>query len=469
MPFAGEKKCSNAATGQMFPARLAASMLLPVGLAAIPLMLMPHPAQAVPAFADQTGLPCAACHVGGFGPELTPFGRNFKLNGYTMRTKPFNIPLSAMAVASLTHTRKDQIPAPAGLSPNDNLAFDQASIFIAGGAGHHFGGFAQITYDGIGKVWSWDNLDLRAVTPGRVFGQDAVFGLTLNNGPTIQDAWNTTPAWGYPYTSTVVSGTPGAAPLIDGKLARNTLGLSAYSWIGQKWYLETGAYSSPSTGTLNWLGVDPYAFGDIKGLAPYGRVAWQGNLAGGTLELGAFALKANINPGRNRSSGFSDRYSDLGIDASWQKALASGDTISAQARYIHERSDLQASCALALIGDGSTVACAKTTLSQLRGNISYNWRGKVGATLSAFSTTGTSNSNLYGGPNAMPDSNGGMVQLDYSPWGNGNSPLGPRFNMRVGVQYTAYGKFDGAKRNYDGAGANASDNNNVRIFTWIAY
>ncbi len=39
------------------------------------------PAQAVPAFARQTGQNCIACHVGGFGPQLTPFGRAFKLDG----------------------------------------------------------------------------------------------------------------------------------------------------------------------------------------------------------------------------------------------------------------------------------------------------------------------------------------------------------------------------------------------------
>ncbi len=469
MSVSFRNKSCRASRAGIAPERQAVLAILGLGVVALPLLMIARPAKAVPAFADQTGLACAACHVGGFGPELTPLGRDFKLNGYTMRSKSLSVPLSVMAVASLTHTKKGQVPAPAGLSQNDNLAFDQGSIFIAGGVGHHFGGFAQITYDGVGKVWSWDNLDLRAVTTGHVLGQDAVFGLTLNNGPTIQDAWNTTPAWGFPYTNTGVSGTPGAAPLIDGGLAQNTLGLSAYSWIGQRWYLEAGAYSSPSTGTLRWLGADPFAPGDIKGLAPYGRVAWQGNLAGGTLELGAFALKAKINPERDRSSGFTDHYSDVGVDGSWQKSVGSGDTISAQARYIREHSNLEASCALALVGNGSNLDCAKTSLNQFRGNIGYNWHGKVGATLGAFSTTGTSNSDLYGGPNAAPDGNGVMGQLDYTPWGDGKSPLGPRFNMRVGVQYTAYGKFDGARQNYDGSGANASDNNDLRIFTWIAF
>jgi len=68
-----------------------------------------------------------------------------------------------------------------------------------------------------------------------------------------------------------------------------------------------------------------------------------------------------------------------------------------------------------------------------------------------------------------PDSSGINLQLDGTPFGGANSPLGPRFNMRVGVQYTAYLQFDGAGRNYDGLGHNAADNNTFRVFTWFAY
>ena len=39
-------------------------------------------AHAVPSYARQTGLACASCHT--IFPELTPFGRSFKLNGYTL-------------------------------------------------------------------------------------------------------------------------------------------------------------------------------------------------------------------------------------------------------------------------------------------------------------------------------------------------------------------------------------------------
>ena len=44
--------------------------------------ILPH-AYALPSFARQTGQRCAACHVGGNWPQLTPWGRWFKLAGYT--------------------------------------------------------------------------------------------------------------------------------------------------------------------------------------------------------------------------------------------------------------------------------------------------------------------------------------------------------------------------------------------------
>ena len=219
-----------------------------------------------------------------------------------------------------------------------------------------------------------------------------------------------------------------------------------------------------AAGTLNWLGVDPTGTSDIHGLAPYGRIAFQHDLGGGTFEVGAFALKAALNPGRDRSTGRTDHYSDVGLDASWQKPTASGSTIFADVRYVHESSNLEASCLLA----EEAPDCAKTKLNEVRGDIGYSWKGKVGATLGAFSTSGTSNDFLYA-PAGRPNSNGALAQLDYTPWGAGNGPLGPLVNLRVGVQYTVYGQFNGARHNYDGSGASASDNNALRVFTWLAF
>lgn len=457
------------------PAAFRRTLLAAASVAVGALFIMPKPALTVPSFAVQTGQACQACHVGGFGPQLTPFGRDFKLRGYTMRIGKFTPPVSAMAVASFTNTKHDQAAPPAnGFGVNNNFAFDQASVFIAGGIGSHVGGFVQTTYDGVNKVFTWDNLDLRLVNTGQIGGKDLVYGLTLNNNPTVQDAWNTTPAWGFPYTSSALAPSPAAAPLIDGGLAQSVLGVSAYAWIDSKLYLEGGGYSTPSSGTLRWLGADPFSPGDIHGLAPYARVAYQRPLAGGTFEAGAFLLKANLFPNRDRTTGYTDQYSDVGLDASWIKTLASSDTLAFNARYVHEKQSLNATCALG-IADGSITGvtlpdCADSTLNEVRADASYYWHNKIGATVGGFSIDGSQNPTQYSGNLLLkPTSTGLTFQLDGTPFGDGKSKLGPHVNLRVGVQYTAYLSFNGSRLNYDGAGTNASDNNTVRVFTWLAF
>lgn len=420
-------------------------------------------ANAVPSFAIQTGQPCQACHVGGFGPRLTPFGREFKLKGYTIRAVKWSIPVSGMVQSSYVSTAKGQTSTPApGYRDNNNFSLDQASIFFAGGVGH-FGAFVQTTYDGVAKAWHWDNLDVRAITTATFGKTEALFGMSLNNAPTTQDAWNTLPAWGYPFTSSGLAPTPGAGPII-GALAQNTLGLTGYVWLDSQFYLEAGGYQSPSSGFLTHAGVDPTDPGSIAGTAPYARVAWQKNYGDRNFEIGAFAMRVNINPGLDTTTGVTDRYTDLGLDGSYQIFAAHGDVYMLDARYTHESQSLRASQAL------GTAANQHQALEDLRVDASYYWRDKIGFTLGAFDTWGSTDPILYSGSAIpRPNSAGLLGQIDATPWGAGGSPLGPRFNIRVGVQYTDYMEFNGAGANYDGFGRKADENNTFRVFTWIAY
>jgi len=417
------------------------------------------PAGAVPAFAAQTALACQACHVGGFGPQLTPVGRNFKLHGYTQRMTELSVPLSAMAVASWLHTAKDQGASPApGFRTNDNSALDQVSLFLAGGVGSHLGGFVQATYDGVSRTYAWDNVDLRLTTDAQLKGLDLVLGLSLNNSPGVQDPWNTLPAWGFPYTDSALAPAPAAAPLLSGALAQASVGLTAYAWINSEIYLEGGVYGSPGATTLSRLGADPFDPGDIDGLAPYLRAAWQASVRGGTLEAGAVAFGADIRPDRDRTTGRADRYVDLGLDASYQRPLHNGDLLTINGRYLHEQRRLAATCALA----GGPGNCPNGDLDEARLDAAYYWRGKFGITAAAFDLRGASNPLLY--PDARgfrPDSSGLMFQLDATPFGDGPQPA-RRANLRIGAQYTLYTRFDGA-------GAKASDNNTLRLFTWLAF
>jgi len=419
------------------------------------------PASALPAFADQTGRPCAQCHVGGFGPQLTPFGRQFKLSGYTMRTHA-SVPLSAMVIASYVKTKQDQSPTP-GYAANDNSSLDQFSIFVAGGLGSHLGVFSQTTYDGVAKAWHWDNLDLRAVTNVTVRGKPATLGVSLNNAPTVQDAFNTLPAWGYLYTSSTLASTPAAGPII-GSFAQNTVGLTAYAWVDATVLVEAGGYRSPTPSFLTHAGIDPTGPGQISGTAPYARVAYQKNFGDQNFEVGGYFFHADIFPGLDQTTGFTDHYTDIGLDGSYQRYFDDGSIVTINARYTHESQKLYATQAL---GNSTYVG---NTLQDIRFDTSYYYHGVVGATVSAFNTWGSRDDIMYAGNRTLtPDSTGLLLQLDGTPFGHGNSPLGQRFNIRVGIQYTAYFRFNGAGGNYDGLGHNASDNNTLRVFTWIAY
>src|SRR5204862_2326015 len=103
-----------------------------------------RPALAVPSFAIQTGQPCAACHIGAFGPQLTPYGRDFKLHGYTANDggKDHGLPLAMTMQSSFTHTLQPQRGGAApGFRDNDNFAIDQLSLYYAGLIAPKVGGF----------------------------------------------------------------------------------------------------------------------------------------------------------------------------------------------------------------------------------------------------------------------------------------------------------------------------------------
>lgn len=422
-------------------------------------------ALAVPAFAEQTGQPCTACHVGGFGPQLTPFGREFKLEGYTMRAgDTFTPPVSAMAMASYIHTNADQPSPPAPhYATNDNLTLDQVSLFVGGGIGDHLGGLAQFTYDGVGRAVSWDNLDVRAATHVTLSGNDVLIGVSLDNNPGVEDVWNTLPAWGFPYSSSDLSPAPAAATIFAGGLAQSVLGTNAYAYWNSSIYAEIGVYWTPARGFLRAVGSDTYNGGPVLSEAsPYVRVAYQKDYGEQNFEVGTFGLFPKLEPDGSPLIA-SDSYTDVGVDASYQYTGDGTDIYSINALYTHEAQDYAGSQPLGI------TANRHDNLNDLRFDASYYWHNVVGATIQPFDTWGTSDALLYADDRTFsPNSQGVLFQIDATPFGADPSALGRRFNVRVGLQYTAYTRFDGATRNYDGLGHNASDNNTFRIFAWFA-
>jgi len=93
---------------------------------------------------------------------------------------------------------------------NNNLVMQQASLFYGGQIYGNLGALAQGTYDKAAQHTYLDNTTFVTLTRTRfetqLFGKlDVLYGLDVNNGPTVQDVWNTTPAWGFPYVASTLA------------------------------------------------------------------------------------------------------------------------------------------------------------------------------------------------------------------------------------------------------------------------
>lgn len=457
-------------------------------------LFIPRQASALPSFARQTGLGCGACHTE--FPQLTPFGRRFKILGYTLGrsvpedkrvlgyNSPFpskdqvtpdaSLPLSVQAIASFTHTATGQDTAGSApfLKSNDNVELQTASLFYGGAITDHIGAFIQGTYNAQGfgppaaHLFTWDNLDLRYANTFDLGGMPLVYGVTVNNNPTVQDPWNTTPAWGYPFTTSNLANTPAAKTLIDQTYAAQVLGIGAYTFINDQLYLELAGYQTLNPGALNSLGVNPDNTLPINGVAPYFRAAFEQQWGRHSLELGTFGLLAETGLPLATPGAGTNRFTDIGLDSQYQYR-GDGYWVTLRSTYLHENQSLGASVANGL------AANLNNTLNTFRtqASLSYGTDGKVILTGGYFNTWGSSDSILYGGNRTFsPNSDGFVGEIAYQFFGKNNAPkLWPWFNSRVGLQYIAYNKFNGASTNFDGNGTNARDNNTLLIYLWSTF
>ena len=435
---------------------------------------------ALPSFARQLDTQCIQCHTE--FPILTEFGRQFKLSGYTMDSPSGSDlpPIAIMLQPSFTHTAQGQ---PGGAAPgfrdNDNVALTQASIFYAGRlfgpyADHLFGGpiaafldrfgiFSQVTYDGVAKSWTWDNLELRYAAAAQLAGKSVSYGFYLNNNPTLQDPWNTLPAWGFPFSGSGVAPTPSAAALIDGGLAQQVAGFGAYALWADSIYVDLGAYRTLGAHFQRAVGVDPTGETEIAGLAPYWRLAWSKEVDGGTWEVGSFGLAAPNYPGRNQSAG-RDFTTDVGVDTEYQRPVGKHDP-EALVSYIEQMDHTPANRTLGAAATGSS------SLSELKVTLTDLYDKTYGLSAQYFYVSGSHDSQLYpGNAGGSPLSDGFVLQLDYLPFNKlGGPPSWPRSNLKLSLQYVAYDRFNGSRTNIDGQGRTAANNNTLYLEAWIDF
>lgn len=427
-----------------------------------------HAAYAVPSYSRQTGLPCASCHYA--PPELNAFGRKFKLEGYTFATKgevsdkkDHNsalhlleaFPLSAVFDTSFTSTKT---PQPA--TQNGNFEFPQdVSLFLAGAWAEHVGSFVQVTYDAQADHFSWDNTDIRyANSNGHFMDKSLTYGVTLNNNPTVEDLWNSTPAWGFPFVGSDVAPGPTAGAIINGGLAQDVAGVGGYAMWNDHLYLNGTIYRSEHIGGSQPNPGTGFAV-NIRGMAPYWRLAYQTSSENNNLEIGTYGMHMKSSPGA--ISGLEDSYTDWAADFQYDRTLPGlkGDVLSFRGTYIRENSSLDASFVEGAAGFVSH------HLNTAQGNVEYHFGTRVAATAGFFDVTGTADPVLFaaapvsGSANGSPQSKGYLFNLSW--W--------PAQNIDLAFQYTGYLRFNGAATNYDDAGRNANGNNSVYLLARFVF
>jgi hypothetical protein len=470
--------------------RLIAAVGVAVVLAGFLTIGLAPPAEALPSYARQTGQPCGTCHTDFAG--LTPYGRLFKIRGYTAGGGPYRTtlfpssddsdktdekkwmpPISMMTVVGFTNTQAPLPPPTAPYSANNNVALSSVNFMWGGAITDHVGAFAQVSYnaqpaggfgsDPYGRSWTWDNTDVRYADSTTIGGLNVVYGITANNNPTVQDPWNTTPAWSFPYVSSNFGAGFGPTPIIDGGFAQNVVSAGPYVFINDVLYLEASVYRTLDPNTQADLGADPFNAPGLFDAAPYWRAAFEPHWGNNWLEFGTFGMMAAVhpwvNPGTPNTSIFSqtDKYTDIGLDSQYQYQ---GDNywFTLRGSYIHEYQRLDASFANMLAGNPAN----EINEARAYASLAYGNNNRVVLTGQYFNSWGTPDQLLYSGnANFSPNTNGWIAEVAYIPFISSQAPGWPWFNARIGLQYTWYDEFNGTN-------VGASANNTLFLYLWMA-
>ncbi len=464
-------------------------------------------AQALPAFARQTGQNCVSCHAGGQFPELTPYGRIFKMTGYTIGER--TLPFSAMGVinaASVADRSKSDLPAD-DFQKNGNPVFSSASLFIAGKVTDNIGLFSQITYDHYagqhadGSFYghsSADNIDLRYADRFVNERSDLIVGVSVNNNPSVSDPWNTAAAWmQYVPAASLTSHqfTDANTPYPGNSTGGNIAGISGYAYWNALVYAELGTYQT-AKGLFRPMsaGMPAAETTKLKGRNnPYWRLALTHEWGPHNVMVGVSGNYAHIydDPADTTNPNSVHRVKTTGVDGQYQ-FLLDPHTVTAQIAYTRQRTNYSANEIAANAGVGSPFgffaadgitslpdANSADTTNTFRTKLSYVYQAKYGGSAAYFNLSGTTNTaNQSSGydntATIIVDPGTSRVNSNFS----GNPAMRgmtyelfytPIQYVRLGGQYTAYSKFNGASSNYDGLGRNAKDNNTLFLYVWAAY
>lgn len=403
-------------------------------------------AAALPLFARQTGHNCIACHAGGQFPELTPYGRLFKLTAFTIG-KRATVPFAVMGVFGSTSSPNNPTTGAGSSAGNGTPTFLTGSLFFGGKMTDNIGMFLQYTWNnyafgGIPPVadhfkGNSDNFDIRYANHVFVNNNDIIYGVDMNNNPGLADVWNSSQTYGYGIVPTSTGGYPGYT-ILDGGLGQQVVSQGVYVYLNRAIYAEFSAYQT-GNGVYSFVTQNNGGQVGTSGVSPYLRLAATHEWGAQNIMLGYTFFNSDIY--ENGFSGPTDRHQDNMVDVQYQYLL-DPHTFTAEASRINE---------VTTYGSGGPSGGTNET----KAKVSYTYLARYGADLAYYNV---SDNQAY--ESAYQAATG-------TPLGNTVAFVPEVFflpiqNVRIGLQYTMF-------RQFASQTSGASNNNTTFLYLWGAY
>jgi hypothetical protein len=409
------------------------------------LLLASTTTQAIPAFARQTGAACADCHAGAYGagangPNLTPYGMRFKLNGYT-DTDGNGVKIPVAAQLTETHTAPARGPSTTDLT--------EADLYLAGRISDQVGGYAKVEADRTGPGTyntKLSNVDLRFVAKElKLDGRDFTLGVSVNNSPGFDDpiavlpaAASLGPPGGQGPTGTLLNLSSANAP------ADRLVGASVYGLYDTHWYGEVGTYRSLPRSDQDSLGYnvagDPGRLRDTG----YFRLAYMKDLKRQFFSAGLVGLTTRRQLPR---TGPSDSITDLGYDLTYQ-FLGNRENIF-QLAYVDILERRKYGSRPFSASDPALIALPRGALHDETLSATYTFRQTYGVQFAHLESNGTRDDVRFG-PLGNPDTTANLISLFWAPFGKDDS-FTSIANMKLAATWFRFTRFNGATNNIFGA------------------
>ncbi|WP_158883517.1 cytochrome C [Rhodanobacter sp. L36] len=430
-------------------------------VAALVLLACASTAHAIPVYARQTGSACADCHAAaygaaGAGPNLTPYGMRFKLNGYTDTDgNGTKIPLAAQLTES--HS------APAKGVSTTNLT--EADLYIAGRLTDQIGGYIKVEADHVGHDTyntKLSTVDLRFVAKElKLGGKNLTLGVSVNNSPGFDDPISILPAamsfgppGGQGPTGTFLNLSSANSP------TNRVIGATFYGLYDANWYGEVGTYDSLPRSTQDHLGYnisgDPGKISDTG----YFRFAYMKDLKRQFFSVGVVGLTTKRELQR---VGPADDLTDLGYDLSYQ-FLGNRENI-VQVSYVNILEKRKYGSTFESPTVPGLFASSRGALHDETLSVAYIFKQSYGVQVAHIESNGTRDDVRFG-PYGNPDTAANLFSVFWTPFGKDDS-FTSIANMRISATWFRFTRFNGATSNIFGVplGVESTKPGDLNAFT----